>query len=264
MATSAIGHPVRAPKTADLIATQIRGQIVRGDLAAGDTLPPETDLMHQFGVSRPTLREAFRILETESLLQVRRGSRGGAQVTAPQLAVAARYVGLILQIQGATIGDVYEARMVLEPTCARLLAERRTTKDIAALRGAIDDLRHMVDAGPTDVVQWSLLTYRFPELIVKGSGNMTLAIQGGVLQDIAATHVASTVARTFDQKITPERFQLLLRSYSRLVDLVEAEDSDGAETHWRKHMQAAAKSLVEDVRYQAVVELFKEPILGIH
>src|SRR5829696_7938155 len=92
-----VGQLVRAPKTAELIAAHIRGQIVRNELSAGDTLPPETDLMRQFGVSRPTLREAFRILETESLLQVRRGSRGGAQVTAPTLSVAARYVGLLLQ-----------------------------------------------------------------------------------------------------------------------------------------------------------------------
>ena len=74
-----IGRPVRAPKTAELIASQLRGQIVRGELKAGDTLPPEITLMEQFGVSRPTLREAFRILETESLIDVRRGSRGGAQ-----------------------------------------------------------------------------------------------------------------------------------------------------------------------------------------
>src|SRR5215218_6683547 len=128
-ANSPVGQLVRAPKTAELIATHIRRQIVRGELKEGDTLPPEVRLMEQFGVSRPTLREAFRILETESLISVRRGSRGGAQVMAPDLSVAARYVGLLLQLQGATIVDVYEARMVLEPVCARLLAECRTEQD---------------------------------------------------------------------------------------------------------------------------------------
>src|SRR5580693_5576995 len=78
-----IGQLVRAPKTSELIATQLRRQIVRGTVKPGEKLPPETRLMEQFGVSRPTIREAFRILETEGLIVVRPGSRGGAQVVAP-------------------------------------------------------------------------------------------------------------------------------------------------------------------------------------
>ena len=113
-----VGQLVRAPKTSELIAAQLRRQIVRGTVIPGQKLPPETQLMEQFGVSRPTIREAFRILETERLIIVRPGSRGGAQVVAPDLTVAARYVGLLLQLQGATIDDVYEARKIAEPACA--------------------------------------------------------------------------------------------------------------------------------------------------
>ena len=116
------GPVLRAPKTAELIASYIRGQVVRGDLKTGDSLPPETVLMEMFGVSRPTLREAFRILEAESLISVRRGARGGARVVSPDIAVAARYVGLLLQMSGTTIADVYEARMATEPAAAGLLA----------------------------------------------------------------------------------------------------------------------------------------------
>src|SRR5882724_6891973 len=128
-----IGTIVRAPKTGELIATRLRRQIVRGELKPGETLPAEGQLMEQYGVSRPTLREAFRILEAETLISVRRGSRGGARVVAPDASVAARYVGLLLQIQGATINDVYEARMISEPPCARLLALHRTDEDLEKL-----------------------------------------------------------------------------------------------------------------------------------
>src|ERR1700743_249632 len=79
----AVGETIRAPKTAELIAANLRRQIVGGGLKEGLALPPEAELMEQFRVSRPTLREAFRILEAESLITIRRGSRGGAQVTAP-------------------------------------------------------------------------------------------------------------------------------------------------------------------------------------
>src|SRR3546814_19241836 len=66
---------IRVPKTSELVADQIRAQIVRGELQDGDSLPPEGTLMSTLGISRPTLREAFRILEAENLTRVVRGSR---------------------------------------------------------------------------------------------------------------------------------------------------------------------------------------------
>jgi GntR family transcriptional regulator, transcriptional repressor for pyruvate dehydrogenase complex len=256
----AVGQVVRAPKTAELIASHIRRQIVRGELREKDTLPPELSLMAQFGVSRPTLREAFRILETESLISVRRGSRGGAQVMAPDISVAARYVGLLLQVQGTTIVDVYDARMELEPVCARLLAQSRTEEDLADLRSCIEELRAVVLAGVDKVPDphaWAQLTFRFHELLMQRAGNKTLAVQGGVLQDIVATHLNISVARTFRDPSHRHRFLRTISSYTKLVELVEARDSEGAEKHWRYHMEVAAKSLLRgDLKSKPVVDLF--------
>ncbi len=75
--------PVRVPKTAELVAQHLRRLIVRGEIAEGESLPAEAELRAQFGVSRPILREAFRVLESESLIVVRRGARGGAIVRLP-------------------------------------------------------------------------------------------------------------------------------------------------------------------------------------
>jgi DNA-binding FadR family transcriptional regulator len=255
-----VGQLVRAPKTAELIATQLRRQIVRGTLKPGDSLPPETQLMEQFGVSRPTLREAFRILEAETLISVRRGSRGGAQVIAPELSVAARYVGLLLQLQGTTINDVYEARKVAEPACARMLATRRTKQDIADLSAVVEQIESAVagrDGVVPNPVEWSRLTYRFHELIMERSGNKTLALQGAVLQDIVATHLELRVASNFDETESPERFKRAIRAYRKFVTLIEARDAAGAEKLWRLHMEAAATYLLKgDLRDKPVVELF--------
>jgi DNA-binding FadR family transcriptional regulator len=255
-----VGYLVRAPKTAELVAGHIRRQIVRGGLVAGDVLPPDTTLMNQFGVSRPTLREAFRILETEDLLAIRRGSRGGAQVTAPSPSVVSRYFGLLLQLRGTTIGDVYEARTLLEPACARLLAQRHSETDLAGLRTAINELRGYLDSDAFNPARWSVLTARFHQMVIEGTGSKTLALQGAVLQEIAARHIASSMHRSYDRDVTPRRFRLLIRSYTRLADLVQACDGAGAEEHWRAHMRAAAGTLVDGVRSKAVVDLFRESI----
>ena len=255
-----VGQLVRAPKTAELIATLYRRQIVRGELEPGDTLPSEQQLMAQFGVSRPTLREAFRILEAENLISVKRGSRGGARVTQPSLAVAARYVGLLLQVQGTTIADVYQARMVLEPACARLLARRRTKQDLADLSACIGELRGLVgteQAKAPEPARWSSLAYRFHELIMERSGSRTLAVQGGVLQDIVATHLTLALSRDFAENETLEDFRRSVRSYEKLVALVEARDGAGAEQHWRAHMEGAGRRLLrEDLQNRSVVDLF--------
>jgi DNA-binding FadR family transcriptional regulator len=254
-----IGTIVRAPKTGELIASHIRRQIVRGELRPGETLPAESLLMEQYGVSRPTLREAFRILETETLISVRRGSRGGAQVVAPDASVAARYVGLLLQMQGVTINDVYEARMISEPPCARLLALHRTDEDIEKLTQIVDELKAEVAAKKPfipDPILWSRLTYRFHQLILEGCGNKTMAIQGAVLQDIIATHLRTKIARR-DDFDSDESFQRVIRSYTKFITLVRAGNAAGAEKHWRSHMENAAPYLLkDDLKTKTVVDLF--------
>ena len=254
-----VGTIVRAPKTGELIASNLRRQIVRGELRPGETLPAESQLMEQFGVSRPTLREAFRILEAETLISVRRGSRCGARVVAPDASVAARYVGLLLQMQGATINDVYEARMISEPPCARLLALNRTDEDIEKLTAVVNALNAEVAKRKPfipDPYTWSNLTYRFHELILEGCGNKTMAIQGAVLQDIVATHLRTKIAQR-DDNDTDERFQRVIRSYMKLITLVKAGNAAAAEKHWRSHMEGAAQYLLkDDLRTKPVVDLF--------
>jgi len=257
-----VGEAMRAPKTAELIASHLRRQIVRGDLKPGETLPPEAHLMEQFAVSRPTLREAFRILETESLIGVRRGARGGAQVLEPDPIVAARHVGLLLQLQGTTIQDVYEARMVTEPVCARMLAEVRSEDDIAALQSVVADLKSLVDGwieATPDLSRWSGTTYRFHELILQRCGNKTLAVQGAVLADIVNTHLQQSIAQgmTRTQDEQHARFQKTIRSYVRLIKLVEDRDGEGAEKHWRRHMEVAATYIfMFDAKNKPLVDLF--------
>ena len=80
MTAETAGQRVHVPKMAEVIVERLRRQIVRGELTEGEALPSEHELQARFGVSRPTLREAFRILESESLITVRRGAHGGALV----------------------------------------------------------------------------------------------------------------------------------------------------------------------------------------
>src|SRR5262249_11182928 len=89
--------PVRIRKTAEVVADDIRRMILTGRLKEGDTLQPEAQIIADFCVSRPSIREAFRILESEKLISISRGSRGGARVHAPSPELVARYAGFVLE-----------------------------------------------------------------------------------------------------------------------------------------------------------------------
>jgi GntR family transcriptional regulator, transcriptional repressor for pyruvate dehydrogenase complex len=253
-----VGRNIRTAKTGETIASYLRARIVRGDLAEGASLPTETELMRQFDVSRPTLREAFRILETESLIAIRRGARG-ARITAPRVEVAARYVGLIMQTSGTTLADVYEARTLIEPEAAALLAQRRSDRDIADLSACVDELATRVSAGAerADAEAWSRDAQRFHDLLMERAGNKTLEIQLQVLREVTDSHLVLAARQPADAASTVSGFRRLIRSYRKLIEYVQARDADGARKHWQTHMAAVGGSLLpEQLRSATVLDMF--------
>ena len=117
------GAPVRSPKTAELVAGTLRRMVVDGQLKEGDFLPNEAELMAHFGVSRPTLREAVRVLESERLVEVRRGSRTGARVRVPARRSSRARPGCCSNCPAPRSPTSWWRASGIEPMAARLLAE---------------------------------------------------------------------------------------------------------------------------------------------
>jgi GntR family transcriptional repressor for pyruvate dehydrogenase complex len=256
--TRQVGQNIRAVKTGEMIASFLRSKIVRGEFAEGDSLPPEAELMRQFEVSRPTLREAFRILETESLIVIRRGARG-ARITAPKVEVAARHVGLIMQISGTTLADVYEARSLIEPEAAALLAVRRTDADLADLAACIDGLEALIETGgpQANPGAWLPAAQQFHDLLTQRAGNKTLAIQALVLREVVDCHLLLAAREPAGEALTADSFRKAIRSFRRLAALVQAKDAEGARRHWQAHMAVAGRALLpEQLRSATVLDMF--------
>ncbi|WP_235892244.1 FadR/GntR family transcriptional regulator [Mycolicibacterium hodleri] len=229
---------VRSPKTAELVAQTLRKMIVDGQLTDGDFLPFEADLMTHFQVSRPTLREAVRVLESDRLVEVRRGSRTGAKVRVPGPEIVARPAALLLAISGTTLGDVMTARIGIEPHAARLLAEDGSAAAHEELRRLVSEIPQAREAGR--LAQASAELHR---RLVELSGNATLAMIAGMLHEITERH--TTAAILGEQNVVPKaQYDRLLRSYGRLADLVSDGKGIEAEAHWRRHMERASAALV--------------------
>lgn len=232
---------VRSPKTAELVARTLRRMVVDGQLKDGDFLPREADLIAHFQISRPTLREAVRVLESERLVEVRRGSRTGARVRVPGPEVVARPAGLLLALSGTTLADVMTARTAIEPPAAKLLADNGTTKAHLELRRLIDDVPRAWETGT--LAQASAQLHR---RMVELSGNATLGIIAGMVHEIGERHTATAISGASAANTVPmTEYTKLLKSYTRLADLVEARKGDAAEAHWRRHMQAAGAAMLK-------------------
>lgn len=244
---------VRPQKMAEMVAGRVRQMIARGELSDGEWLPTEPLLMARFGVSRPTLREAFRLLEADSLVTIRRGPPGGARVTIPGPEAAAAQFGLLLTLSGTTLRDVYDARMVIEPTAARRLAEKGTIADRRQLGAVLDELRENID----DPRAFGRLTIKFHQTVVDLSGNKTLRTVIGMLVEIIIRHIEHTysTAEQPPEEIAADN-RRALKSYERLVSLINAKDGEGAEKFWIRHMRAAAQFLLHDADLQIVDLLY--------
>jgi DNA-binding FadR family transcriptional regulator len=221
------------------VADELRRLIIAGELDEGDSLGHEPDLIQRFGVSRPSLREALRILETEGLITVVRGVQGGVVVHRPDRRQAARTAALILQTRNVPLADVFEARTILEPIAVRMVAEARNRGASARrLRALIAKEIESID----DAEEFGRANARFHEELVSMGGNQTLGIMAEMLDEVVARAITVLAQEgAAESKATRQRG---VRSQERLVELIEAGDAEGAEEHWRKHMAVVGRVML--------------------
>jgi len=241
----------RVPKAAELVAKQLRNQIVRGELKEGDTLSSEGELMAAFGVSRPTLREAVRILESEGLISVTRGARGGAVVHRPDIGVATRHISFILQSSGATLVDVYRVRMLVEPVAARVVAESGSKNASRLLRACLNEGQARFD---NDVAYGAALA-EFHNKLIELAGVPVLSLLMGMLNDIFARFWEAMTANAGREADNAPAKRRGLRALEKLIDLIEKGDGPGAEAHWRAHTVAVDRMLRKLWPAEKVIDL---------
>jgi GntR family transcriptional repressor for pyruvate dehydrogenase complex len=235
-ASMAAKKPVRLPRLAEMVAAGLRDKILSGELDDGALLPRQEDLLAEFGVSPPSIREALRILETEGLITVKRGNVGGAVVHLPQASKAAYMLGLVLQSRGTKLEDVKDAIRQLEPACAAACASRpdRATTILPRLRKVMDEAEAVID----DPDKYVPLARQFHAEMVAHCGNTTMSLVVGTLETLWSGHV-DTLARKTSQygSFADKKVRLATaREHEKLYKCIEEGDARGAEKAAREHL----------------------------
>ena len=245
---------IHVPKTSEIVADKIRAQIIRGELNEGDSLPPEGQLMESLGISRPTLREAFRILEAEGLISVVRGSRTGAKVHQPSVDLVSRYAGYVLESRGTTVADLYQARLAIEPTAVRWLATQKgKTEGMAAVHAELARLGELRKADKYDEFIDSVAL--FHQVLVEASGNRTVSFLNRMLLNLQRVHQNNVNRKGPKSKeASSKSLTVGFRSYEKVVDFIMRGEVEEAVAHWRLHLVNANEAWTRDGQGENVVD----------
>src|SRR5512132_646502 len=144
-------EPVKSIRIYEDIVRQVKALIADGRLTSGDRLPPERELAERFRVSRTSVREALRSLQSRGLIEIRAGE--GAFVRAVPGEARSEPLALGILPHREAVGELFEARRILEPAIAALAARRATPEDIAEMARILEEQAKEVAQGRTGLIQ---------------------------------------------------------------------------------------------------------------
>ena len=224
-----------------MIADVLRSRILSGELKDGDLLPKQEEILDEFRVSKPSVREAFRILETEGLITVRRGNVGGSVVHVPKTELVTYMLALVLQVRGVTLADAGAALRQLEPAAAALCASRvdRHEKVVPLIRSAHEQLERALRDG--DEMAAIHASRRFHELVVECCGNETMRVVVGTVEGLWSAHEEAWAAEATRLGHFPDAAAgaRALDEHGEVLALIEAGDADGVASAARRHLESS-------------------------
>ncbi|MFC5753234.1 FadR/GntR family transcriptional regulator [Actinomadura rugatobispora] len=249
------GRP-RQLRLAEQVAGKLRARILAADLEAGSLLPKQDELVAEFGVSYPSVREALRILENEGLITVRRGSVGGAEIHAPGASSAGYALGLALQAARVKVSDLGDAITMLEPLSTACCAMRPDRGEVVVpvLRELLAEAERQVD----DAAEFTRASRRFHQVLSSFNDNQTLQL---VLRGLGSLWAAQE--ETWELTLTDalneagdylslDERREVLSAHGRITGAIERGDPDEAERLSREHLRSWHWEMQPGVQGQVV------------
>jgi Transcriptional regulators len=219
--------PAKQDKISTLIIKQIRAAILQGKYQPGESLPTESELTAQLGVSKHTVREALRALEGMGFITVRRGAGGGPIVCKIDWETARESFADFLYFQDISIHELTEVRILLEPHIARCAAEKFTDGQIVELQEVHARCEDLVRRNKSLVGAEAEVLFHV--LLAKYSGNSAL----WVILDFVNNILTET-----KRKIHPgQEFSVkVLEAHAKILKAIEDKDGQAAERYMREHV----------------------------
>ncbi len=228
---------LRAVKTKRIheeIVAQIREQLAEGRWKPGDRLPSERELSKDFQVSRASVREAIRTLESLGLVTIRTGE--GTHVASGHAFPLSPLVSALLQQKEALL-DIFEARKTIEPEIAALAAKRATPDEIRQMEEILEEQARQIAGGATGVDADTA----FHSFLTQSTKNKVFLR----LNDAIVDSLRETRERSLN---TPGRPARSLAGHREILKAIRAKDPVGARRAMRKHLTAIERNVLRSAR----------------
>jgi GntR family transcriptional repressor for pyruvate dehydrogenase complex len=231
---SGLFKPPKKEKIPNAIIRQIRSAIMQGKLNPGQPLPNEKELIKEFNVSKHTLREALRTLESMGLITIKLGAGGGPVVSEIDFDTAREYFTSFLHFQKVSRVDLFEMRKLTEPYIARRVAESLNDETMQALEKIQEKCQAIHDEGENLVGAEAEILFHV--CLAKHTKNSLL----WVIMDFVNNLLAD-----IKMEIKPglDFSYRVLVAHQKIIDAIKARDPDAAEQAMREHIYEVATEL---------------------
>lgn len=225
---------IKVPKSSDVLAERLKKEILSDAYQPGASLPTERELVTATGLSRGSVREALRILETQGLVLTRAGRYGGTTVAQPTNDQLAGHINLYAKGRSLPLRALVEVRLALEPTVSALAAERRTDEDLATLHAIAKRIDWAADSDLDAFLQENV---NWHDAIAAASHN-------DLLQALA-TSVGGLMfeASKLKEFALPEVRQRVRAAHGRILQAIEAGDAEVARRRVERDVRAYGEIL---------------------
>lgn len=248
-ATTRLGPKGRRSRP-ESVAEEIKSLMVRQGLRPGDRLPGEAALIEQFGMSKGTIREAMRILETQGLIRTRTGPGGGSFVDQVSRDRARMLLGNYFYFQDLRVDDIYQLRCLLEPEMAADLAGQLTGEVLDELRQILRQYE-MPSQSAEEERDQHVASLAFHKVLAREARNPLM----GFILDFLATILSDvTVWRELYAPANRDLWHSGRDSQMRLLAALEAGNADEARRIMADHMEQARRMMAR--QETAVVSRF--------
>jgi GntR family transcriptional repressor for pyruvate dehydrogenase complex len=231
-------HAIKKTRIHEEVVNQIHDLIKEGKFKAGDQLPSERELAETFRVSRTSVREALRALETEGLIISRTGT-GNFIAELPVESLIAPLAKLLIEEKTA-LADIFELRKLIEPHIAVLAAERATKKDIERMKGILEKQAEAVERGESGVEADAELHFA----IGQATQNQALEkLVSGLMEILSHSREESLQ--------TSGRRKASIESHRKIVAAIEQHDQTRAQEAMIHHIENVEENVLSSKKSRA-------------
>jgi DNA-binding FadR family transcriptional regulator len=230
--------------------------IARGELSEGQPLPVESELMNELGVSKGVVREALRILETEGLVEVRRGLGGGPRVRHPSISNAAKAIGVYLQIGDVPVRDVWETRDRIIGEAVERLARTDNSDALESFAARVAALQPAIG----DVEDYYVLMLDVEESAVRAAGSATEHMIVISLRHIIAVELEEATRTVVDRSEAVAAEHDVAKAWSDALSHVRAGRPLAARRAYDRQADTVRTALLQQIGDATVGEVISKAL----